>query len=85
MRMLFSTPDSALVQKVKNRLLDSGVECEVRWPAAVSTPLGRASYSELWVRETSDFSAAMRRLGSQWLVPGVKLVLPKYLRLQAVR
>ncbi len=58
MKKLFSSPDSAEVDLLKNILADAGVVCEVRNGALAQIVPAPPFYEELWVSEESFAKAA---------------------------
>jgi len=63
MKFLFSTSDFVIIQRIRNKLSDFGIRCEVRGMdvgAALTAPL----YVELWVGRGSEFSQAVSLFAS---------------------
>ena len=56
--MLFSSRDSAQVERIRERLIAAGTRCEVRKYAVDDDVNGTRSYCELWVQATTDYHTA---------------------------
>ena len=61
MKKIFSAPDSAEVELIKNMLTNADIECEVRNGDVSRIVPAPPFYEELWVSE-SDYSKAMELL-----------------------
>jgi hypothetical protein len=78
MNKIFSSPDSAEVELLKNMLADAGIECEVRNGDVSRIVPAPPFYEELWVSE-QDYPKASELLeswrqetvasGSAWTCP----------------
>jgi len=67
MKLLFSGSDTARIELVRQRLIDTHIACEIRRELAADGPDTIPCYPELWVLNEKDFAAASRvfvRLGS---------------------
>jgi hypothetical protein len=62
MKMLFSGSDTARIEFIRQKLLDTHIACEIRRELAAEGPTGIPCYPELWVLHDKDFTAALRVL-----------------------
>jgi hypothetical protein len=60
MKLLFSGSDTAKIELVRQKLVDTHIACEIRRELAPVTPEGVPCYPELWVLNDRDFAAAAR-------------------------
>ena len=58
MKMLFSSRDRSQVEQVRQRLVSSGVSCEVRSVSADPSCQPQPAYLELWTRRSFDYHTA---------------------------
>ncbi len=64
MRLLFSFPDRLKTNAIANQLLAAHIACDVRGLPAEGQPLRAPSYPEVWIRNDTDFPAAVRVLSN---------------------
>lgn len=64
MKKIFSSPDTAEVELIKNMLSDAGIECEVRNGDVARIVPAPPFYEELWVSEEAYGKA--RELLDSW-------------------
>ena len=62
MKMLFSGSDTARIELIRQKLLETHIACEIRRELAAGDPNGIPCYPELWVTHDKDFTAAARVL-----------------------
>jgi hypothetical protein len=60
MKLLFSGSDTAKIELVRQKLIDTHIACEIRREPAAQEPNGIPYYPELWVLNDRDFGAAAR-------------------------
>ncbi len=67
MKMLFSPADGLEVKRVKKKLSQAGIRCQIRRIALAQGVFGIPPYPELWIEEETDILKALKLLGSQRL------------------
>ena len=67
MKMLFSPADGSEVKRVKKKLSQAGIRCQIRRIALAQGVFGIPPYPELWIEEETDILKALKLLGSQRL------------------
>jgi len=67
MKMLFSASDHGQVNKVKKRLFEAGIKCEIHQNRMAQGVFGIPTYPELWVKEDGDILKALKLLGTHRL------------------
>jgi hypothetical protein len=60
MKLLFSGSDTAKIEMVRQKLIDTHIACEIRRDITPAGPDGVPCYPELWVLNDRDFAAASR-------------------------
>jgi hypothetical protein len=65
MKLLFSTPDSAMIGLYRSRLEAAGIECEMRNEHLSPAMPGAPFYQELWILRDDQFDEA-RGLLAAW-------------------
>ena len=58
MKLLFSSSDAPLVERIGRKIAESGIVCQVRLDAGGPDPLRTGFYPELWVEDPEDVRAA---------------------------
>jgi hypothetical protein len=67
MKMLFSSSDRTEIRKVRKKLFEAGIRCQVRHNPIAQGLFGIPPAPELWIEEDGDILRALRLLGGQRL------------------
>lgn len=67
MKMLFSSSDRSEVTRVRKKLFEAGIRCQVRHNPLAQGLFGIPATPELWIEKDSDILRALRLLGGQRL------------------
>jgi hypothetical protein len=67
MKMLFSSSDRTEIRRVRKKLFEAGIRCEVRHNPIAQGLFGIPPSPELWIEKDGDILRALRLLGGQRL------------------
>jgi hypothetical protein len=67
MKMLFSSSDRSEIRRVRKKLFEAGIRCQLRHNPLAQGLFGIPSTPELWIEKDGDILKALRLLGGQRL------------------
>jgi hypothetical protein len=67
MKMLFSSSDRTEIKRIRKKLFEAGISCQLRHNPVAQGLFGIPSTPEIWIQKDSDILKALRLLGGQRL------------------